>query len=146
EEFFAGILLGVGAVALVCVTLLALDGGIAAPVLAGTVAVLVLLRARSLYRYRQRAPLLVVGVLAALATVAVLAVAHGRATLPVVVLAGLLPAALVTAAAGLRYARRRPGPQLGRLADWSESLLGVAVVPLVAAVTGLFAFVRGLGG
>jgi type VII secretion integral membrane protein EccD len=146
EEFFTGILLGVGAVALICVAVLAVDGGIAAPVLAGTVAVLILLRARSLYRYRQRAPLLVAGVLGAMTVVAVLAVQHQRASLPVVVLAGLLPSALVTVAAGLRYARRRPGPQLGRLADWSESLLGVAVVPLVAATTGLFAFVRGLGG
>jgi type VII secretion integral membrane protein EccD len=146
EEFFAGILLGVGAVALVCIAVLALDGGIAAPLLAGTVALLILLRARSLYRYRQRAPLLVAGVLGVMTVIAVLAVRQDRATLPAVVLAGLLPAALITVAAGLRYARRRPGPQLGRLADWSEALLGVAVVPLVAATTGLFAFVRGLGG
>jgi type VII secretion integral membrane protein EccD len=146
EEFFAGILLGVGVVTLACIVLLALDGGIAAPLLAASIALLTLLRARSLDRPRQRAPLLVTGVLGVAMVIAGVSMQQDRSVLPAVVLLGLLPAALIAVGAGLRYARRRPGPQLGRLADWSEFLLGAAVVPLVAAATGLFGFVRGLGG
>jgi hypothetical protein len=91
-------------------------------------------------------PLLATGVLGVVTVIVGVSARQDRAVLPAVVLLGLLPAALIAVGAGLRYARRRPGPQLGRLADWSEFLLGAAVVPLVVAATGLFAYVRGLGG
>jgi integral membrane sensor domain MASE1 len=97
-------------------------------------------------RPRQRAPLLVTGVLGLALVIVGTSMQQDRSVLPAVVLLGLLPVAIIAVGAGLRYARRRPGPQLGRLADWSEFLVGAAVVPLVAAATGLFAFVRGLGG
>lgn len=146
EDFYAGTLLGVGVVSLACIGVLSVDGGLAAPMLAATVALLALLRARSLDRPRQRVPLLATGVLGVVTVIVGVSARQDRAVLPAVVLLGLLPAALIAVGAGLRYARRRPGPQLGRLADWSEFLLGAAVVPLVVAATGLFAYVRGLGG
>jgi type VII secretion integral membrane protein EccD len=146
EDFYAGTLLGVGVVSLTCVAVLARADGVAAPLLATAVALLALFRARSLDRPRQRVPLLATGLLGLVIVVVGVSMRQDPEVLPVVVLVGLLPAALLAVGAGLRYARRRPGPQLGRLADWSEFLLGAAVVPLVVAATGLFAFVRGLGG
>jgi len=146
EEFFAGILLGVGVAAAACVLVLVLRGGIAAPLLAGAVAALLLLRARSPIRPRQRTPLLVCGVFGLLALASGLLLSRAASALPVLVLSGLLPAALLIIGAGLRYARRRPGPQLGRLGDVAEFVLGASIVPLAAAVMGLFAYMRGIGG
>jgi ESX secretion system protein EccD len=146
EEFFSGILLGIGTTAAACVLILVFQGGIAAPLLAATVAVLLLLRARSPVRQRQRTPLLASGVFGLVVLVPGVFLSRDPSVLPLLVLAGLLPAALLALGVGLRYARRRPEPQLGRLADVAEFILGASVVPLVAAVIGLFSFVRGIGG
>ncbi|MGC4895495.1 type VII secretion integral membrane protein EccD [Micromonospora sp. DT31] len=146
DEHFSGILLGLGVAVTCCSVLLVLDGGTAGRILAAVLVGLVFLRARSVAWPRQRTPLLANGMLA----LAVLAIGGGlsldRAVVPLAVLAVVLPVAALVVFAGLRYARRRPGPRIARLADAAEFLLGASVVPIVAAVLGLFGYARGLGG
>jgi hypothetical protein len=48
--------------------------------------------------------------------------------------------------AGTTYARRPPSPYLGRAADLLDMALVISVVPVAAAVLGLYAKVRGIAG
>lgn len=145
-EFFAGILLGISVTVVVCDLVLIASGGVAGPVLAGVVSVLCVLRARMVPLTRQRVPLLASAAIgfALLAVGAALAVAP--ASRPLVAYLGLLPVALLVAAAGITYSRRRPSPFLGRIADIGDIVLAVSVVPVAAGVFGLYEVVRGLAG
>jgi hypothetical protein len=66
---------------------------------------------------------------------------------PVAVIA---PAVLVVAALavffGLRYSNRRPSPYLSRYAEIVEIMVTLALIPVAAAVLGLYGTVRGWGG
>jgi hypothetical protein len=53
---------------------------------------------------------------------------------------------VAVAAAGARYRQRPPSPYLGRAADVVDTLCLVSVIPIAAAVLGLYAQLRGLGG
>jgi type VII secretion integral membrane protein EccD len=145
DEIFAGLLLG-AALTTVAAEAMLIRAGTAAQVLAGIVAVLLVVRSRTLVRPKHRAPLLVCGGIGAIAIATALVLGQPVDIRPYLVCAGMLPVALAVAAGGVRYARRRPTPQVGRLVDLLEFLLTVAVVPLAFVVLGLFAYVRGIGG
>jgi type VII secretion integral membrane protein EccD len=145
DEVLTGGLLGVAVATVVCLALLAADQQVTALLLAVTVSLAFLLRARFHIGVRHRVPLLFAGA-AGLALVGVaLGISGGEdqvlVTLPVVTVV-----ALIALAAGLTYRRRPPSPKLGRWADILDVLLTLAVVPLAADVFGLYAYVRGLGG
>lgn len=145
DEMFAGLLLGVALTATAAETIL-LRGDISSQVLGAVVAALLIVRTRSLIRPRHRMPLLVSGTIGLVIVGAGIIVSQSADVRPFIVLLGLLPVTLAIAAAGVRYSRRRPTPQLGRMADLVEFLLTVSVVPIVFLVLGLFSFVRGLAG
>jgi type VII secretion integral membrane protein EccD len=145
DEVLTGGLIGVGVATVVCLALIAAEEQVTAILLAVTVSLAFLLRARFHIGVRHRVPLLFAGA-AGLAMVGIaLGISGGEdrvlITLPVVTVV-----ALIALAAGLTYRRRPPSPKLGRWADILDVLLTLAVVPLAADVFGLYEFVRGLGG
>jgi type VII secretion integral membrane protein EccD len=136
-----------GGVAVVCVAHVRLAAGASG----WTLVLLALLsagfavRARLYPALRHRAPLLVAGVLGAVSLAAGPLMADpdrlvGRAV-PL-----LLVAATLAVAAACAYSRRAPGVALGRYAELLETVLVLACVPVLCAVLGLYALVRGLGG
>jgi len=137
DEILTGLLAGFAAAALAASAVLA-RASVAAQVLVAVAAVAFLLRARLFATIRQRVPLLVAGA----AGLGLLAVAVGT----VAVAAGLAVAGLLVALAGARYARQAPSPYAGRAADLLDALCVVSVVPLAAAVLGLYPAVRDLVG
>jgi hypothetical protein len=60
--------------------------------------------------------------------------------------AAAFAAALMIMLPGTGPARRAPSPYLGRAADVLDTLLVISVVPVAAAVLGLYAKARGLAG
>lgn len=123
---------------------LALGGAPAGPALAAVVGVAMLLRARLFRTVGQRLPLLVCGVGCLIAVLAGLVI-RAESTLPIVLV--ILVAVAAAAGAATIAGRRTPRPPaMARAAEIGDLLLTIAVVPLVAAVLGAFAFVRGLGG
>ncbi len=123
---------------------LAIAGHPAGQALAAVVGLALLLRARLFRTVGQRLPLLVAGLGCLLAVpVGVLLTSTSPATVAAVAGPALLGAAMAAVIAGRRT--RRP-PALARAAEIADVALTIAVVPLVAAVLGAFAFVRGLGG
>lgn len=146
DQVLSGLLLGASVTSAGCAVLLISRGGVAAPLFAAVVAALLLLRSRMLPKLRQRVPVLLSGGFAMTLIVLGGAAALDRAVRPLVLYAGLLPVALLCSTLALRFSRRRPSPQLGRFTDLVELLLALAVVPVAAAVLGLYAYVRGLAG
>jgi type VII secretion integral membrane protein EccD len=139
DEMLTGMLAGFGLAAVGAGWVLR-DAGVSGLVLIGVAGVAMLLRARAFVTVRQRVPLLASGV-------AVLAVplASGWRTGEVgsLVLGGV---AVVTAAAGGYFRRHAPSPYLGRAADIVDTLCLVSVIPVAAAVLGLYGRMRGLVG
>jgi hypothetical protein len=104
----------------------------------------VVLRARLFRTVGQRLPLLTCGVLCLLAVPAGLVVrTDSTVTIAVVIVAATAAAAVAAVIAGRRTPRT---PGMARAAEVGDLVLTIAVIPLVAAVVGAFAFVRGLGG
>lgn len=112
--------------------------------LVAVVALALLLRARLFRTVGQRLPLLVAG-LGSLLAVPVGVVLRADSTDPVavVIVAAVAAVAVAAVVAGRRIPRT---PAMARAAEIADLLLTIAVIPLVAAVLGAFAFVRGLGG
>jgi type VII secretion integral membrane protein EccD len=141
EEWLTGMLLGHAVLATVAAVVLVTAGGLAGRVLVGVAAVALLLRSRLFVTVRQRVPLLAGGLASATVLGGWLA-ANGEVP---AALAGFLTA-LVIIAAGTAYAKRAPGPYLGRAADLLDTALVVSVVPVACAVLGLYGRARGLLG
>ncbi|WP_344406772.1 type VII secretion integral membrane protein EccD [Dactylosporangium fulvum] len=149
DELITGLLYGIGAALTGCVTVLASRVDLAARLLAVAIVVVCALRARSFAAVRHRVPLLAA---ASAGTAAMLIVVwesidvatRGRAVF--VAAGGLLLLAGGAFAAGRSYALRRPSPQLSRIGDVSEIILIALSAVLAAAVSGLFGYVRGIGG
>ena len=124
--------------------ILAVSHEITAQVLAGLVGFGLILRARLFITIGQRLPLLVAGIGSLAAVLAAMtAQFNGSALLPAVCGPALFAVVCCLLLAGRR---RRATPGLVRAAEIVELLIAVAVIPLVAAVLGLFGFIRGLGG
>jgi hypothetical protein len=134
-------LLGLAVLATVAAVVLVEAGGLAARVLVAVAAVALLLRSRLFLTVRQRVPLLAAGLAGATVLGAWLAMNGGVPA----ALAGFL-IALVIITAGATYAKRAPGPYLGRAADLVDTALVVSVVPVACAVLGLYGRARGLLG
>jgi hypothetical protein len=111
-------------------------------VLLGVLATGFLLRSRVYPVLHHRAPVLATGVVAAGAVVA------GPLLTDRLALTGpvLFCVAAGAVAAGIAYSTRAVGPYLGRLAEYAEILVMVAIVPVTCSVLGLYGYVRGLGG
>jgi type VII secretion integral membrane protein EccD len=146
DQVLTGLLLGVSVSIAASTVGLVRHGGVAAPLLAGVVSALLLLRGRTLPRLRHRIPILFSGGLGAALVILAEPTRLPQTDRTMLVFAGLLPLAVISVAAGLRYARRAPGPWLGRLADIFEVVLALAVIPIVAGVFGLYGLLRGLAG
>lgn len=140
DALLTGLLTGSAVAAAVCLVLLAGQASTSAVVLLCLLCPGFLLRARLYPAIRHRAPLLAVGLTAA-----------------VCLALGLLPRDLVTAAIvlgvgalvvgiGLVFSRRAPSAYFGRYAEILEVVLVLACVPVVCGVLGLYGFFRGLGG
>jgi type VII secretion integral membrane protein EccD len=141
DELVTGMLFGHAAATLGAAALLVRGGGVAGRLLVAVAAVGFLVRARLFPAVRQRVALLLAGGGAA---ALLLVSAGGVPRLAIVgVLAGL---ALVAVVAGTAYRRRAPGPYLGRAADILDALCVVAAIPAACAVLGLYARMRGLIG
>ncbi|MDR7280278.1 type VII secretion integral membrane protein EccD [Catenuloplanes atrovinosus] len=142
DEFLTGLLAGHALVITVAAPVLALHGGAVARVLAGAVAVSLLLRTRVFGTAHHRVPLLAAGVV----TLAVLAF-----TVSVAVpspLLTVLPAAVAVAvlAAGAAWSRRPPSLYLARGAELLDTLALVSLIPLACVILGLYANLRNLNG
>lgn len=125
-------------------TVLALGDAPAGQALAAVVGLALLLRARLFRTVGQRLPLVVCGVGCLLAVPAGVVIhADSTSAVLVIVLIAAVGAVLAAAAAGRRTPRP---PAIARAAEIGDLLLTIAVIPLVAAVLGVFAFIRGLGG
>jgi type VII secretion integral membrane protein EccD len=146
EDFVTAFHVAVGAVCLAALTWLAPAGGWAPTALTVVVCWLLALRCRVLVHAWQR-----LAVLLPAAYGAVLLTVRGvRDLSPALRPTLVVTAALLIGAAALAAARLLPGRQLrphwGRAAELLESLSGLALVPLLLAVLGVFGLVRGLGG
>ncbi|GIJ21859.1 type VII secretion integral membrane protein EccD [Micromonospora lutea] len=145
EEMLTGMLIGQAVLTVGAAVILASTGGIAGWLLVGVTSTVLLLRARLFMTVRHR----VAPVLAGLAGYAVLGgVLAGAAGAPVrlALVAGGLLIALLVVAGGTTYARRSVSPYVGRIADLTDTLLVVSVVPTACAVLGLYERARGLLG
>ena len=112
--------------------------------LAGFVGVGMLLRARLFITVGQRLPLLIAGIGRDCRPAGC---AHHELDGMTVVLATAVPSLLaVIGCLLLAGRRRRVSPSMTRAAEIIELTIAIAIVPLLAAVLGLFAFLRGLGG
>ena len=112
--------------------------------LAGFVGVGMLLRARLFITIGQRLPLLIAGTGAIAALLVALTTELDGMT---VVLVTAVPSLLAVIGCLLLAGRRRPAaPGMTRAAEIVEMTIAIAIVPLLAAVLGLFDFLRGLGG
>lgn len=145
EEMLTGMLIGHAVLAAVAAALLVSVGGFAGRLLAAVAAIALLLRARLFVTLRQRVPLVAAG-LAGLGVLGVaLLVRFDDLGLLGLIVAGLL-LALVVITAGASYADRPPTPYLGRAADLVDLVMVLSVVPVAAAVLGLYGKARGLLG
>lgn len=135
-----------------CLPVLVAAGGWAGLALTLVASVVLLCRCRVCTVLAQRLPLLLAGLvgLAVLLTGVVLAPADSTGPVagirvPVAVAALLLVGA-TAGGYGLAAAGRRATPVGGRVLDIVEVVLGLAVVPLVLAVCGLYTIIRALNG
>jgi type VII secretion integral membrane protein EccD len=142
DELLAGMLLGHSVLAVGAFAVLATAGTLASRVLIAVSALALLLRSRLFVTQRHRMPVLAAG-LAGGAALGVDLLAGAGDALPAVI-AGAVLVALITVAAGARYADRPPSPYLGRAADIVDALIVISVIPVACAVTGLYSAVSGL--
>ncbi|MFI7677965.1 type VII secretion integral membrane protein EccD [Actinophytocola sp. NPDC049390] len=145
DAFLTGMLTGTFVVVSCCVVVLARGASEAGVVLAGLLAAGFLLRSRVYPVLHHRVPVLATGVVAVGAVVAGPLIT-GRVALLAITAPALVLVAAGAIAAGIAYSARAAGPYPGRLAEYAEILVMVAVVPVTCSVLGLYGYVRGLGG
>jgi type VII secretion integral membrane protein EccD len=143
EELLTGMLIGHAVLATGAFVVLATSSAWSARILIAVSAAAMLLRSRLFVTVRQRVPLIAGGLVGVGALGMSLLRHAGPATLPALVLVGLL-LALVTVVAGTTWSHRPPSPYLGRAADLLDTLVVVSVIPVACAVVGLYAAVGGI--
>ncbi|WP_150242695.1 type VII secretion integral membrane protein EccD [Nocardiopsis quinghaiensis] len=145
DRFQTALYASTGAVLTVCLTVLAASPGWVPVTLCVVLALVMLLQSRGLAGAWQRA--FVVAPPWAGLTALVLVLVWTAAPLPrLLALAGLFAASAVLAVVSWNLPGTRPLPHWGRAAEIIQSLLTVAVVPLVLAGFGVFSLLRGIGG
>ncbi len=145
EEMLTGMLIAHGVLAAAAAVVLGVTGGHAGRLLVAVASAVLLLRARLFAAVRHRVPLVLAGSAGYAVLGAVLTAQTGPAGQLALAVGGLL-VALVVVASGITYARRPVSPYLGRLADVTDTVLVVSVVPIACAVLGLYERARGLLG
>lgn len=145
DALLTGMLTGTSVVVSCCVLILAQGHSEAGVVLGGLLAAGFLLRSRVYPVSHHRVPMLVTGVVAVAAMVGGPLIT-GREALLAITGPALFVVAAGALAAGIGYSTRAAGPYLGRLAEYAEILVMVAIVPVTCSVLGLYGYVRGLGG
>lgn len=145
DALLTGMLTGTCVVVSCCAVVLAQGASEAGVVLVGLLAAGFLLRSRVYPVLHHRVPMLTTGVVAAGAMVAG-PLLTDRDTLLLVAGPALFCVAAAAIAAGIGYSTRAAGPYFGRLAEYAEILVMVAIVPVTCSVLGLYGYVRGLGG
>ncbi|HET6287820.1 MAG TPA: type VII secretion integral membrane protein EccD [Amycolatopsis sp.] len=145
DASLTGMLGGAAIVVLYCQVRLIRSDSVAAVVLVALLAAGFLVRSRLYPILRQRVPLLVTGIFGAGCLLAGPLMADRSLLL---VLAGPLSLAVAAGvlASGLVLSTRAANPYLGRIAEYFEILVTIAVVPVACSVLGLYGYVRGLGG
>jgi len=124
--------------------ILAFSHDVTAQVMAAVVGFGLILRARLFITTGQRLPLLVAGIGSLAAVLGAMTTQFDGSTM---LLAVCGPALLAVIVCLLLAMRRRPTtPGLIRTAEIIELFIAIAIIPLTAAVLGLFGFIRGLGG
>lgn len=145
DALLTGLLVGTGIVVSCCAMVLATGVSEAGVVLVGLIAAGFLLRARVYPVLHHRVPMLATGAIVA-ATLVAGPLITDRDTLLVIAGPALFLVAAGAMAAGIGYSTRAAGPYLGRLAEYAEILVLVAIVPVTCSALGLYGYVRGLGG
>lgn len=144
ERFLTGLLWTVSIVVLGAMVTLALDGELASVLLCTVLALLLLLRARPLVSWQQRAAALTTGTVG-LGLVASTVFEQGNTLVRLAAVPGaLLAIALISLIYGLLVTGKRTSPTWGRALDIIEILLIVAVVPLAAWVCDLYYWVSNI--
>ncbi|RSM76436.1 type VII secretion integral membrane protein EccD [Amycolatopsis sp. WAC 01375] len=145
DALLTGMLGGAAIVVMYCQMQLIRSDSEAAVVLVALLAAGFLVRARLYPILRQRVPLLVTGIFGAGCLLAGPLMADRSLLL---VLAGPLSLAVAAGviASGVVLSTRAANPYLGRIAEYFEILVTIAVVPVACSVLGLYGYVRGLGG
>jgi type VII secretion integral membrane protein EccD len=144
HELLTGLLLAAATVGAIGFVMLTRGGTFAELALAAAGGVALLLRARLFATPWQRVPLVLSGLvgLALLGSAIIRSVPAGVRPLVLVIGTALIGALVL--AAGLAYSTRPPSPYLRRLADIADVLAIMVLVPLAAAVVGLFHALQGL--
>lgn len=144
-ELLTGMLLSAAVTSIATIAFLVIGHRTSAGVLlsfAGASALL--LRARLFATTQQRVPLLVAGVIG-LALLALGMAFTADSTGPrLLVLFALIGIGLVVLAAGMIYSRRTPSPYVGRIADITDVIAIMALIPLACAVAGFYNLIQGL--
>ncbi|MEV4704699.1 type VII secretion integral membrane protein EccD [Actinoplanes sp. NPDC049316] len=143
EELLTGMLIGHAVLAGAAFVVLASSGGLAARILTGLAIAALLLRSRLFVTLRQRLPLITAGLFGAFTLGIDLLWGAGDAMLLGLSVVGLL-AAMATVAAGATWSRRAPSPYLGRAADLLDSLAVISVIPVACSVVGLYSLVSNI--
>ncbi|GIJ07346.1 type VII secretion integral membrane protein EccD [Micromonospora andamanensis] len=145
EEMLTGMLIGQAVLAVGATVILTSTGGAAGWLLVGVTSTVLLLRARLFMTVRHRVAPVLAGLTGYAVLGGALAGAADAAVRLTLVTGGLLVALLVVTG-GTTYARRPVSPYVGRIADLTDTLLVVSVVPIACAVLGLYERARGLLG
>ncbi|WP_410649834.1 type VII secretion integral membrane protein EccD [Amycolatopsis sp. cmx-4-54] len=145
DALLTGMLGGAAIVVMYCQLQLIRSDSEAAVVLVALLAAGFLVRARLYPILRQRLLVLVTGIFGAGCLLAGPLMADRSMLL---VLAGPLSLAVAAGviASGVVLSTRAANPYLGRIAEYFEILVTIAVVPVACSVLGLYGYVRGLGG
>jgi type VII secretion integral membrane protein EccD len=146
SEILAGLLLGTAITTVCCIVALVVDDSVVSLVLSAILSACYILRARMLVAIRQRLAPLVGGIVGLAVTVPGIAVMVPEWARISLVAPALALIAVLTGAAAIAYSRRAPSPRLGRLADFLDVALTLAVCPLTVALLGLFHTIRGIAG
>jgi type VII secretion integral membrane protein EccD len=147
DDILAGCLLGIAAVSVGGVAVLAGTHGTAASLLGGLTALALLLRARLFPAVAARLPLLAGGLVALVVVSASWFATAGA--VPRLVAAALALAVAVTLLATAAVGHGRPGgpsPYLVRLVEVADVVVVLALAPTAFAVLGLYTWVRTLAG
>jgi len=145
QRHATGMIIGIALTGVAAELFLALADGWVAAVMAITLALAIVMRARVFHASGQRLWLNLTGV----AGVALLALAWGAGAgmyTGMVIVVALLWSAMLLLVLGLRLPAHRPSPFWGRAADIADLLLIAALFPLALGVLDVYSVVRGLGG
>ncbi len=143
DRVVTGAVSGLGLLGGGAAIVLGLSRGGLAPVLAGVLACVLLLRSRVFRGRAQRLWLLIPGY-GGLTWLAVTLAGHSMHAAAPVLLA-LLAAAAILAGTARRRPGHRPSPFWSRAADVADTILIISLVPLALAVAGVFGLLHGLG-